>query len=256
MVRYVYVVDLSRCTGCQGCTVACKVENSTPEGMFWMHVFRYEEGEYPNSRFLSLPRPCMHCKNAPCVKVCPVGARHKDENWFTLTDFERCIGCRYCEVACPYNVNSFNWKNPKKNYYYDWDKTPTEYGSGDVKDYSGGKVPPYRNPDLDKRHGKANRLTAGGGHFIGTMEKCTWCVHRVEKGLKPACVENCPVTALYFGDIDDENSDVSKLLARKKSFRLLEEMDTEPRVYYVGGTPPSHEIYHKPIRPASTEGGR
>lgn len=238
MVKYAYVVDLDRCMGCRACLMACKIENCTPEGIFWMHVFRYEEGEYPNSRYIFLPRPCMHCDDAPCVKVCPVGARYRNKNGFVLTDFERCIGCRYCEVSCPYGVNFFNWHEPSKNYYYDWGSTPQHLGSGDIHDYSNGVVPPYRNPDLDVPHGPEKRMNAGGGHHVGVMEKCTWCVHRVEKGLLPACVANCPVHALHFGDREDPDSDVSKLLARKRSFKLLEELGTDPSVYYVGGTPP------------------
>ncbi len=105
MTKYGMVIDLDRCTGCRACMVACKVENNTPQANFWMYVFRYEEGEFPNTRVSFMPRPCMHCDNAPCVKVCPVGARYKRLDGLTATDHERCIGCRYCEVACPYGVN-------------------------------------------------------------------------------------------------------------------------------------------------------
>lgn len=248
MVKYGFVVDLSRCMGCRACMMACKIENSTPEDVSWMYVFRYEEGKYPNSKFLFMPRPCMHCDNAPCVKVCPVGARYKREDGFVLTDFERCIGCRYCEVSCPYGVNFFNWKNPKINYYYDWNNPPTIYGTGTPKEAAKGAIPPYRNPVLDQPQGNEKRLTAGGGHFIGVIEKCTWCVHRVfsttlpENERIPACVANCPVHALIFGDMEDPNSEVSKIISKKKPFRLLEELNTQPRVYYVGGTPPNHKL--------------
>jgi molybdopterin-containing oxidoreductase family iron-sulfur binding subunit len=101
MARYGMVIDLDRCIGCRACMEACKVENNTPTAIFWMYVFRFEEGEYPNTHVWFLPRPCQHCDNAPCVKVCPVGARFKRYDGLVLTDFERCIGCRYCEVACP-----------------------------------------------------------------------------------------------------------------------------------------------------------
>ncbi|MEM4311760.1 MAG: 4Fe-4S dicluster domain-containing protein [Nitrososphaerales archaeon] len=239
MVKYAFVVDLTKCMGCRACVEACKIENNTPQGVFWMYVFRFENGEYPNVNVTYLPRPCMHCDNPPCVKVCPVGARYKREDGFVLTDFERCIGCRYCQVACPYGVNYFNWKAPKENQYYSWtnEKGQNVYGSGSIKDYVGDFIPPYKNPDLQRRHGKEKRLTAGGGHFLGVIEKCTWCIHRVEKGLKPACVANCPVEALYFGDISDPNSDVSKLLAKKRWFRLLEDRGTAPSVYYIGSPP-------------------
>jgi molybdopterin-containing oxidoreductase family iron-sulfur binding subunit len=179
------VIDLDRCYGCRACMMACKVENNTPYSHFWMYVFRLEEGEYPNTEVTFLPRPCMHCDNAPCVKVCPVGARYKQKDGLVATDWERCIGCRYCEVACPYGVNYFNWKNPKKNQYLDW-------GDDDLKAVTDGASPPYQNPDLEGRYGEKNRRIAGGNHQKGVVEKCTFCVHRVEKGLLPACVANCP----------------------------------------------------------------
>jgi molybdopterin-containing oxidoreductase family iron-sulfur binding subunit len=221
------VIDLDRCTGCRACTQACKVENNTPQGNFWMHVFRFEEGEYPNTHVWFLPRPCMHCDNAPCVKVCPVGARYKRDDGLVATDADRCIGCRYCEVACPYGVNHFNWRRPAQAQYLDW---------GD------GESPPYRNPDLALPYGVERRRIAGGGHATGVIEKCTFCVHRVEKGLRPACVANCPLFAMFFGDLDDPNSDVARLLQRKPHFRLLEEATTRPRVFYTGGHPPGPEV--------------
>ncbi len=247
MPRWGYAVDLDRCMGCKACLMACKIENNTPEGSLWMEVFRYETGDYPDGRLQFLPRPCMHCENAPCAKVCPVGARYRRDDGIVLTDFERCIGCRYCMVACPYSVNNFNWQHPEENQYHDWNGTPEIYGAGRVSDSTGGAIPPYRNPDLDKKQ-KDGRLTAGGGHFTGVVEKCTFCVHRVDKGLKPACVANCPVEALVFGDLDDHESDVSKLLARKVPFQLLPEVGTEPRVFYVGGHPPPPGVVGTPPR--------
>lgn len=249
MVRYGYVIDLERCMGCRACVEACKVENNTGQGIFWMHVFRFEEGSYPNVNYLFMPRPCMHCDNAPCVSVCPTGARYKREDGFVLTDYDTCIGCRYCEVACPYGVNFFNWELPERNQYYDWlgAEGSGKYGLGNVKEVVGGAIPPYKNPDLEKLYGKEQRLTAGGGHRIGLIEKCTWCVHRVEKGLEPACVTTCPVSALLFGDLDNPDSKVSRALAQERSFRLLEELGTKPRVYYIGGTPPAHTSKPLPL---------
>ncbi|MEM4250895.1 MAG: 4Fe-4S dicluster domain-containing protein [Candidatus Bathyarchaeia archaeon] len=213
--KYAYVVDVGKCIGCRNCVGACKKENNTPEGIFWMELL------YPTGvDYKFMPRPCMHCDNPPCTKVCPVNARYKRDDGFVLTDFERCIGCRYCQVACPYGVNYFNWKNPKETL------NPEAYGPESLMN--------YRDHE--------GRLTAGGGHSIGVIEKCTWCIHRVEQGkILPACVEVCPAKALHFGDLNDPNSEVSRLLADGKYFRLLEDLGTEPRVFYIGGYPPKSQ---------------
>jgi len=230
MAKYAMVVDLERCQGCRACMEACKIENNTPQGAFWMHVFRLEEGTYPDTKMSFLPRPCQHCDSAPCVKVCPVGARFKREDGIVLTDYDRCIGCRYCELACPYGVNYFNWEKPKDNYYLDFDNP-------DVAAVTGGLIPPYKNPDLDLPQGTEERMTAGGGHQKGVMEKCTFCVHRVEKSMLPACVETCPVNALIFGDVSDPATPISAYLNEHTHFQLLEEVGTRPSVFYVGEPP-------------------
>jgi molybdopterin-containing oxidoreductase family iron-sulfur binding subunit len=216
---------------------ACKVENNTVEGNFWMYVFRFEQGTFPDTKMSFLPRPCQHCDNAPCVKVCPVGSRFKREDGIVLTDPDRCIGCRYCELACPYGVNYFNWQTPDKAQY-----AIVDWKDEDLESATGGLVPPYKNPDLDELWGDEQRRTAGGGHAKGVMEKCTFCVHRVEKGLDPACVETCPTDALVFGDIDDSSSPISQYVREKRSWQLLEEAGTSPNVFYVGGAPPSSEV--------------
>lgn len=237
MARYAMAIDLDRCQGCRGCMTACKVENNTVEGNFWMYVFRFEQGTYPDTEMGFLPRPCQHCDKAPCVKVCPVGARFKREDGLVLTDADRCIGCRYCELACPYGVNYFNWQKPENAQY-----AVVDWSDEDLEGVTGGMVPPYRNPDLDMLWGEEQRRTAGGGHAKGVVEKCTFCVHRVEKGLDPACVETCPTDALVFGDADDPDSPVSRYLQEKPTWTLLEDAGTKPRVSYVGGQHPSGEV--------------
>jgi molybdopterin-containing oxidoreductase family iron-sulfur binding subunit len=207
------VFDLDRCQGCRACMEACKVENNTPQGIFWMHVFRFEEGEYPNVRDRFMPRPCMHCERPPCVKVCPTGARYQRDDGLVATDYEKCTGTRYCHAACPYGVNYFNWNEPEQRYYLDW----KEY-EGLLRPVTEGLVPPYGNPELDQPYGKERRRIAGGGHRKGVIEKCTFCVQRVEKGLTTACAANCPVEAIHFGDLDDPDSEVSRIIREKRPF--------------------------------------
>ena len=232
MTKYGMVFDLDRCVGCRTCMEACKVENNTAKGIFWMHVFRFEEGKYPHVRIRVMPRPCMHCENPPCVRACPTAARYQRDDGLVATDFEKCTGVRYCHAACPYGVNYFNRVEPSENYYLpDWAK------DADLRPVSEGAVPPYKNPDLEEAYGSEQRRIAGGGHKAGVIEKCTFCVHRVENGLKPACVAMCPTKTITFGDLDDPDSEVSRLIREKRSFRLREEFGTKPNVYYVGTAP-------------------
>jgi molybdopterin-containing oxidoreductase family iron-sulfur binding subunit len=235
MTNHAMVVDLDRCNGCRACMEACKVENDTPSAVFWMYVFRLEEGEYPETRVNFLPRPCQHCENPPCAKVCPVGARYQNDDGIVLTDFDRCIGCRYCEVACPYGVNYFNWRKPSEA----WDQYGIDFSDPDLVEQTAGSVPPFQKPEHDQLHGPEQRRTSGGAHHKGVMEKCTFCVHRVYESLDPACVTTCPVEALYFGDLDDPDDRLHELMEGRDRFRLLEELGTEPSVMYLGGTPPT-----------------
>ena len=223
MARWGMVIDLDRCTGCQACVVACKVENNVPfaepgeaakgRTISWIEVLTTIEGEYPNVRLRYLPRPCLHCDHPPCTKVCPVKATYKNPEGLVAQIYSRCIGCRYCTNNCPYTVKYFNWYRPE------W---PEEMES-------------YLNPDVSLRP-------------KGVVEKCTFCHHRLQhvredvraqgRELRdgdyvPACVESCPSGAMYFGDLDDPNATVAGLAHSARAFHLMEELGTEPKVVYL-----------------------
>ena len=160
--------------------------------------------------------PCMHCEEAPCVTVCPAKATYRREDGIVVQEFRRCIGCRYCIVACPYGARNFNFKDQVEEEYHRPDPPPARESRG-----------PWPFP-----------------HRIrGVVEKCTFCFHRIDKGLRegqkigvdvvPACVEACPTKARTFGDLDDPNSEVSRLLATRTSIRLREDMGTHPKVFYL-----------------------
>ncbi|GAB6171373.1 4Fe-4S dicluster domain-containing protein [Paradesulfitobacterium aromaticivorans] len=202
--KYGMVIDLKRCIGCHTCEIACKLENDVPMGMYWNRILteggKYMDtpkGEYPNVQRGYLPLACQHCENAPCVKVCPVAATYKSEDGRVLIDYERCIGCRYCMAACPYNVRVFNWQEPVRIPDFD-------YGSADT---------PKR-----KR---------------GIVEKCSFCEQRVNKGEQPFCVEVCPARARHFGDLNDPSSEVAQLVRSRKGEQLLEDKGTKPQVYFL-----------------------
>lgn len=212
------VIDLERCTGCLACMDACHRENNTSEGVHWIYVFAYEDENQEDLNFLV--RPCQHCSNPPCVKVCPTMARHKREkDGLVLTDYDACIGCRYCCVACPYGVNFFQWgePNPEEGYRY-----PSRL------DYRGRKV-----------SGNAPR---------GVVDKCTFCPQRQDSEWKTgtaSCQLACPHDVIHFGDINDPNSAPRRYLEQRRqekggsisTFRLLEELGTEPNIIYIGHRP-------------------
>ena len=208
MARYAMVIDLQKCLGCQTCTVACCMENNVQGTENWHVVLDEAVGLFPAIRRRFFPRPCQHCKNAPCVEVCPTGASHKRRDGIVLVDQRTCIGCRYCIAACPYEARVFNWKDPE--------------------------TPLNENPAVPRS-------------VKGTTEKCTFCVHRIEKakkagkpigsdspdGVVPACNEECVGRARYFGDLEDPDSTVSRLVATRNHVRLLPERGTDPSVVYL-----------------------
>lgn len=220
MTQYAMVIDLEKCVGCAACVIACKNENNIPDGIFWAHYTKETVGKFPDVKYNFIPTLCNHCTNAPCVIVCPVDPKvvHKAENGMTLHDVDRCIGCRRCERACPYHVISFNGEEPHQN----WRDEPGK----EVTEKVGGNVIPYSNPDPDAGLCESIRRK-------NVVEKCLFCDHRVREGQNPYCVDACPALARIFGDADDPNSEVSKLLKANKAFRLKEDLNTQPNVYYI-----------------------
>jgi phenylacetyl-CoA:acceptor oxidoreductase subunit 1 len=206
--QWAMVIDQDKCIGCGYCVTACRATNDTSPDISWTPVL--EAGEV-GSRKVYLPRPCMQCAKAPCVDVCPVKASYYRPDGIVMMDYDRCIGCRYCEVACPYRARSFNWKK---------------------FDGSNPAVPDWGEPEVERRP-------------RGVPEKCAFCYQRIDRGLAlgltpgvdpdatPACVGICPVKARTFGDLNDPDSPVSKFLADNHNFRLREDLGTDPRVYYI-----------------------
>ena len=203
MTKLALAINQKRCIGCQACAEACKMENNVAMGMLWTRtltegsdVMDAAVGQFPNLRMDYLPLGCQHCENPACQKVCPTGATYKDEMGHVEIDYDKCIGCRMCMAACPYNVRVFNWNEPVHD---------PEQGYGDAA------VP---------KRGK------------GVMEKCTLCKQRTDNGQKPMCVVCCPTHARVFGDLDDPNSEISRIKRERNVRILLEEMGTQPQVFY------------------------
>lgn len=204
-MRYGMAIDLTKCMGCHTCAVACKQANNLPNGVWWnkIHTDGGEaldtaRGTYPNDLHRAYyPVNCQHCSNPACVEVCPTGASHVLENGFVEVNADECIGCASCIEACPYGVRTL----------YE-----------DALEYSVGF--PVGDPDAPD-------------HVVSTVAKCTGCVNRIERDAVPACMDLCPGRARFWGDLDDPESDVSKLIATREYERLLEDAGTEPNVYYL-----------------------
>ena len=175
MTRYGMLIDAGTCAGCNACTMACKYQNATPSGMYWCKVLMGEYGTYPNSGQVVLPSACMHCQDAPCVSCCPTGASHYDENGCVQIDYEKCIGCRYCITACPYEVRQFNWSKPEGIEGVDG-----EYRWGYPEDYR-----------------QDGRLVYTPVRPEGVVEKCTFCVQYTNQGGIPACCTGARQTPAY-----------------------------------------------------------
>jgi Fe-S-cluster-containing dehydrogenase component len=218
--RWVMVIDLRKCVGCHACTIACVAENKLPPGVVYRQVVEEEIGTYPNVTRRFTPRPCLHCDEPPCVPVCPVNATYKRADGIVAMDYDRCIGCRYCMTACPYNSRYFDFG------FSQYDETPAE---NEVVLGEGGTfielLPAfeYGRPQSRKREKSP----------IGNVRKCHFCTHRLEVGELPACTTTCIGRATFFGDANDPHSLVSELIAQPNIMRLREELGTEPKVYYL-----------------------
>jgi molybdopterin-containing oxidoreductase family iron-sulfur binding subunit len=206
MTRYGIAIDTARCSACNACSTTCKVENNLPDGVWWTTGkteggdVRYTPGgTYPDGLHMTFyTMSCQNCDNPACVSVCPTGATYKREgDGIVVTDYDECIGCRLCVDACPYNVRVFL-------------ETAPEY----QLDFAVG------DPDVVP-------------HQELVAEKCTLCVHRIDRGELPACIEICPAQARYFGDLDDPDSDISKVLGSRESYQLLTESGTGPNMHFL-----------------------
>ena len=204
--RWVMVIDLAACDGCGKCTDVCAKSHFIPGDREFIRLFNMQEST--DTAPYWFPRPCFHCDNPPCTRVCPVGATFKRQDGIVLIDNERCIGCRFCMAACPYSARSFNWSPPA-------DPAPA---------VARGYSPEWGYP-----------------RRIGTVEKCDFCADMAREGKLPHCVSGCAMTALWFGDENEDavtNSKgdtvrLSKFLRDRAGFRYMEELGTKPRVYYL-----------------------
>lgn len=210
--KWAMVIDLRKCTGCNGCNIACVTENKLPPGISYRPVMTETQGTFPNVSRRFIPRPCMQCDDPPCVEVCPVSATYKRPDGIVAIDYDKCIGCRYCITACPYSARSFD-----SGYFY--------------SDFNGGVRQPYEllpSPEYGEE-----RVRKEGASPIGNARKCTFCIHRIERGELPACTVSCFGRATYFGDMNDPESLVSELIAQPNVMRLKEELGTNPKVFYI-----------------------
>jgi molybdopterin-containing oxidoreductase family iron-sulfur binding subunit len=231
-MRYAMVVDVSKCIGCRACAIACKSNNNLPDGVWYNRVITtgkdpdaallavggitdvaadsdiaqgsgglldVASGSYPDDlAFGFLPAACQHCGRPLCVEACEAEATWKDmETGIVVIDNEKCIGCRSCIDACPYNARIFVEGEP--SFQADF-----AFGDGDAP-----------------------------SHIANTTEKCTFCKNRIDRGAMPACMELCLARCRFWGDLDDPDSEVSKYIAGKQTFQLLEDQGTGPTTIYV-----------------------
>jgi molybdopterin-containing oxidoreductase family iron-sulfur binding subunit len=230
--HWALAVDLNKCTGCSTCVIACQAENNVPvvgkeevmkaRIMHWMRIDRYYNGDEQNPEVVFQPLMCQHCDNAPCENVCPVSATNHSNEGLNQMAYNRCVGTKYCMNNCPYKVRRFNWFRYATNEKFDYNMN-TDLGRLVL------------NPDVTVRE-------------RGVVEKCSLCVQRIQEKkllakeenrplkdgeIVPACAQSCPSGAIVFGDVNDPESDVSKLFKDPRNYHLLEELHTLPSVGYL-----------------------
>ena len=214
--KWIMAIDLAKCDGCGKCTEACSKMHFIPPTREWIKVLRIKDSEKTAPYYF--PMPCFQCDNPPCTKVCPVDATFKRQDGVVIIDNDRCIGCRLCMAACPYNARSFNWEL--------------------TEEAAEAKTQPY-SPER------------GFPRKVGTVEKCDFCPDMAAAGKLPACASICPMGAIYYGDENEdavtsglgETVRLSKLLKDRAGYRHMEELGTKPRVYYL---PPKDRMYPAP----------
>jgi len=219
--KWVMVIDLRKCIGCDSCTISCVAENKLPPGVVYRPVIQEETGKYPNVGRKFLPRPCMQCDKPPCVPVCPVEATWKRPDGIVVIDYDQCIGCRYCITACPYSARTFDFGS----LYVDGaaDNTTEMVGKKKAEKYE--IEPSFEYSKLWKRKDDDSP--------IGNARKCHFCIPRIERGMLPECVVTCLGRATFFGDANDPNSLVAELKSKPNAVRLKEFVGTQPSVYYL-----------------------
>jgi molybdopterin-containing oxidoreductase family iron-sulfur binding subunit len=211
---YVMVIDLSKCRNARKCMSACQNHHQLRADQHHINVLQMQDAEYTAPYFM--PKPCQHCDNPPCTKVCPVDATFKRQDGIVLIDNERCIGCRFCIAACPYSARIFQWTEPK---------------------------------DAEKYKDLTYNIEANVPQKKGTVSKCLFSADRLREGKLPSCVSACPNGVYYFGDRNEdavtngtsgETVRFSKLIEENAGYTLMEELGTKPRVYYL---PPKNRAF-------------